>query len=250
MEYGRWAPVYEQIRAELGYAWELETAAATWLETALTGRAPPAPLERLRRRLSGRSVVVVGRAPRVGPPPIWRLGQRMGRWAIVAADGATGPCLEAGLVPEVIVTDLDGPVPTEIDANQRGSYVVVHAHGDNLPALREWVPAFPGELAGSWAGAPTPTLLNVGGFTDGDRAAYLAEHVGSGEIILWGFDFDLPALEEAGPRKAAKLRWAERALDHLAATSRCPIWRWKSDGSLEPYRGRSAQPEKRAASTK
>ncbi|MFZ1023964.1 MAG: 6-hydroxymethylpterin diphosphokinase MptE-like protein, partial [Thermoplasmata archaeon] len=149
------------------------------------------------------------------------------------------PCLEAGIVPTAIVTDLDGPVASELSANARGAFTVIHAHGDNIPALEEWVPHFTGELAGSWAGAPTPILLNVGGFTDGDRAAYLAAHVGARRVILWGFDFDRVEESDAASadRKRAKLEWARRLIGVLAERSTAPIVTWEIDGTLHPYVG-------------
>ncbi|MGB6500604.1 MAG: 6-hydroxymethylpterin diphosphokinase MptE-like protein, partial [Thermoplasmata archaeon] len=149
----------------------------------------------------------------------------------------TEACLSAGLVPTVVVTDLDGPVASEVTASGRGAAVVVHAHGDNLPALETWVPEFPGPVAGSWAGPPRPALFNVGGFTDGDRAAYLAEELGAHRILLWGFEFE--AVGETDPalraRKLAKLRWAKELLGELARYGRSPVLRWALDGSLAPY---------------
>ena len=156
----------------------------------------------------------------------------------MAADGATATCLDAGLVPQVIVTDLDGPVPAEIAANRRGSVVVIHAHGDNRPALGEWVPQFPGEVVGSWAGPPRPKLLNVGGFTDGDRAAYLADHLGAERVLLWAFDFAhaAPTDPAAHQLKLAKLSWADRVLGELAHDGRSPLLSWRPDGTFVPYR--------------
>ena len=52
---------------------------------------------------------------------------------------------------------------------------------------------------------------NFGGFTDGDRAAFLADELGAADLRFVGWDFDDPAV---GPEKARKLRWAERLL-HL-----------------------------------
>jgi 2-amino-4-hydroxy-6-hydroxymethyldihydropteridine diphosphokinase len=237
VEYSAWAPRYERIRAEFGFPFEREEAAAGLLESLLPEGAPEDPLPRVRARLEGREVIIAGLAPAAGPPPLWRRPAAPRASAIVAADGATATCLAAGIVPSVIVTDLDGPIPSEIAANRRGSLVVVHAHGDNLPALREWVPQFPGEVVGSWAGPPRGVLLDVGGFTDGDRAAYLAAHAGASRVLLWGFDFE--RVEETDPtvraRKLAKLAWARRLLGELADAGPVPILVWNSDGSLVPY---------------
>ncbi len=239
MEYPTWAPRYEAIARDFGFPFEREVRSAARLEELLSPAARVAPLDRVGRRLSGRDVVVVGLAPGAGPPPLWRLSAERPAPAVVAADGAAATCLDAGIVPAVVTTDLDGPLATEVGANRRGALVVVHAHGDNLSAIEEWVPQFPSELAGSWAGPPRGALVDVGGFTDGDRAVFLAEHVGARRIRLWGFDFR--AAEDADPvarqRKLAKLAWAERLIGELAAVGRCPIELWRRDGSVAPYPG-------------
>jgi uncharacterized Rossmann fold enzyme len=242
VEYTAWSPHYRRLAAELGYPFEREEAAARELEQLLPSSAREDPVGRLRRRLQGRSVVVVGLGPGAGAPPLDRLPARQ-HPVLLAADGATDRCLRAGLVPEVVVTDLDGPVPSEIAANARGALVVVHAHGDNGPALREWVPQFPGELVGSWAGPPRAGLVNFGGFTDGDRAAYLAEALGASEILLFGFDFervDEPD-PEAARRKRAKLGWARTLLELLARASTTPLAWWSPDGTRTPLSGAPPQ---------
>ena len=237
MEYAAWAGRYRAIQQEFGFSLEREAAAAEALEQRLRPRDRAAPLERLRRRIEGRDAIVVGRAPGAGPPPLWRLPALDRPPLLLVADGAAADCLAAGLVPSLIVSDLDGPVESEVTANGRGSLVVVHAHGDNVPAIERWVPEFPGELVGSWAGPPRPSLINVGGFTDGDRAAFLAEAMGARSIRLWGFDFE--RVRETDPerreRKLAKLRWARNLLGELAATSRVPLLTWRKDGTTVPY---------------
>jgi 2-amino-4-hydroxy-6-hydroxymethyldihydropteridine diphosphokinase len=239
VEYAKWAPHYERIRLEFGFPTDREEAAATLLETLLPPAARADPLVRVRHLLDGRDAIVVGLAPDAGPPPLWRRPARERPPVLVAADGATATCLAAGLVPTLVVTDLDGPVPSEIAANRRGSLVVVHGHGDNLPALSEWLPQFPGELVGSWSGPPRGPLINVGGFTDGDRAAFLSEHCGAPRILLWGFDFDHVKEPDAAKkaRKLAKLAWARELLALLAKQGRATLLTWHKDGSLEPYDG-------------
>jgi 2-amino-4-hydroxy-6-hydroxymethyldihydropteridine diphosphokinase len=247
VEYLRWAPVYAELSAELGLPFAREEEAFARLKEVLPDEARVDPLGRVARRLGGREVVVVGLAPDAGPPPLWRRPAAADRLAVVAADGATSPCLAAGLVPDVIVTDLDGPVPAELTASQRGSLVVVHAHGDNQAAVAQWVPEFPGELVGSWAGPPRDGVIDVGGFTDGDRAVYLAEHAGARRVLLWGFDFDrvVEADAHAAARKRQKLAWARRALAELVRTSPIPIEHWERDGTLTPYPAGTSGPSTR-----
>ncbi len=237
MEYARWAPQYARIQRAFGFPFEREERAARRLTELLPASQSPVALAEVARRLSSKEVVIAGLAPRLGAPPVWRLPTDRGRVALVAADGATARCLDAGLVPDVIVTDLDGPVASEVAANARGALVIVHAHGDNLAALERWVPEFAGDVYGSWAGPPTPELLDVGGFTDGDRSVFLAEHVGASEILLWAFDFAAVEDEESvgRERKLAKLSWANELIDWLAGGSRIPIYRWSPDGSRSRY---------------
>ncbi len=237
MEYRDWAPIYDRIRAEFGFPFEREAASADALEARAGERLAEDPLDRLRPVLAGQTVVVCGLAPGAGAPPLWRLPADTAPPILIAADGAAERCLAAALVPAIIVTDLDGPVASEVAANRRGSWVVLHAHGDNRPAIEEWADQFPGALAGSWAGPPRPRLLNVGGFTDGDRAVLLAEHLGAARILLWGFDFR--RVDEPDPahraRKLAKLAWARRILSEAARRSPARIDLWLPDGRQVPY---------------
>ena len=237
MEYATWAPQYARIRAQFGFPFDREEASASRLTALLRRGGARSGLAKAKERLNGRLVVVVGLAPGAGAPPLWRLTLGDVPPAVIAADGATAACLEAGIVPDLVVTDLDGPVPSEVTANARGALVVVHAHGDNRAAIERWVPEFAGEVLGSWAGPPTEDLVNVGGFTDGDRGVYLAEHLGARRILLWGFDFH--STEEADPaeraRKLEKLSVARDLLAFLAARTSTPIERWERDGTRRPY---------------
>jgi 2-amino-4-hydroxy-6-hydroxymethyldihydropteridine diphosphokinase len=243
VEYSRWAPRYARIASELGYDLARERSAAEALAALLPTEARDSPFQRCRARITGRTAIVVGLAPGAGAPPLHLLRGSASPSVVLAADGAAAPCLASGIVPDLVVTDLDGPVPSEIAANARGSLVVVHAHADNREPVARWVPEFTGALAGSWAGPPTESLLDVGGFTDGDRAAYLAEAGGARSILLWGFAFD--RAEERDPvertRKLRKLAFARDAIGFLAASSSVPLEEWRPDGSRRPIQGGAAE---------
>lgn len=237
VRYDEWAPVYERICAAFDFDLVAERRAADRLRALAPQLDATTTLTRARSRIEGRDTVVVGLAPAAGPPPLWRLPPGGRKPAILAADGATQTCLTAGIVPDVVVTDLDGPVPSEASAQARGAFVIVHAHGDNLAALERWVPQLAGDLGGSWAGPPTPALIDVGGFTDGDRAAYLAAACGARRVLLWGFDFTHAVEPDARSRerKLAKLQWAERALGWLVTHDGAPVYRWTRDGAVAAY---------------
>ena len=133
----------------------------------------------------------------------------------IAADGATAVLLGRGIVPDIVVTDLDGTFSAILEANLEGSIVVVHAHGDNLDALNRYVPKLE-KIIGTVQCRPPSGLYNFGGFTDGDRCVFLAQELGATSIKLVGFDFDD---ESVTPRKKRKLAWAKRLIELALARS-------------------------------
>ena len=66
----------------------------------------------------------------------------------IAADGATTALLKQNILPEIIVTDLDGNIEDQIYSNKKGSIIVVHAHGDNIQTIKKFVPIIPKTISG------------------------------------------------------------------------------------------------------
>ena len=129
--------------------------------------------------------------------------------ASIAADGAAAVLLRRGIVPDVVVSDLDGPFPAILEACQKKAIIVVHAHGDNLDALARYVPQLE-NVIGTCQCRPSGGLYNFGGFTDGDRSVFLAVELGASSIELVGFDFEDQSVT---PRKRKKLAWAKRLIE-------------------------------------
>jgi hypothetical protein len=210
VDWPAWEPLYRQILQDFGYSERADREAALLLDQLLD-RKRLARDRDLRRLLEDRVVVVAGPALE-GPLP---RGE-----ALISCDSAI-EALPVAAHPDVIVTDLDGAVERQVKANACCALAVVHAHGDNLAALRAWVPLFPGMLVGTCQGEPLGALRNFGGFTDGDRAVFLAAHHDAANVILAGFDFDRPRPKEGRDPaiKARKLAWARK----LVAEAGVPV---------------------------
>jgi hypothetical protein len=216
MDFSLWEKYYEQILLDFGYERGKDEEAAEVLAELSTGKSL-AGMEELKQLLVGNQVFVFGNGPSL--PKTVEDHQFEG--TLVAADGATSALMAKGIVPHIIVTDLDGKVEDQLAANEKGAIVVILAHGDNIPALKEWVPRFPGKIIPTAQSGPMKHLLNFGGFTDGDRATFLADHFNAKRIILVGFDFgsdrgwvsqeeyeDELDLSDRNKVKMRKLTWA------------------------------------------
>ena len=201
MDYEAWEPFYAQILKDFGFSREQDEAVAAELDRLLGGdRASHAELRRL---LGGKEVTVAGNGPNVADEI------EDSRGVLITADEATSIALEKGMRPAILVTDLDGTVAHQVKTNAEGTLAVVHGHGDNGPAVREWAPRFSGKTLATTQSKPTGRLRNFGGFTDGDRAVFLADHFGARRIHLVGFDFEHPSEKDLDKRtKQRKLDWA------------------------------------------
>ncbi|HUS76657.1 MAG TPA: 6-hydroxymethylpterin diphosphokinase MptE-like protein [Methanothrix sp.] len=204
MQFANWEPLYQSILQDFGFSPARDEEAAKLLAELLRGREQP--LQAAEAKVRGHSVVVVGNAPSLEKELD---GLQKSDAVFIAADGATSVLLRHGIVPDIVVTDLDGPFPAILKANSEGSIVVVHAHGDNLDALKKYVPQLE-RIIGTVQCRPPPGLYNFGGFTDGDRCVFLAKELGAASIKLVGFDFDD---ESVTPRKKKKLAWAKKLID-------------------------------------
>lgn len=234
MKWEEWEPFYLRIIHEMGYSIEDDRKAARVLRALL--------LEGDEYILREELKAVIGKKAYVfGAGPSLEVALRefdFSDGTLIAADGATSALLDASVVPEVIVTDLDGRIPDLKLANDRGSFMVIHAHGDNIDKLNVYVPLF-SRILGTCQTEPLDIVYNFGGFTDGDRAAFLAEELGAREITLVGFDFgetvgkwSKPSLREHSPvweSKRKKFEFAKELLEWLEKNGRARIEYLKPD---------------------
>ena len=199
MRYADWEPHYLEILDYFGFDRAGDEEAARLLASLLDRDN----LLSLAALAEGNDITVCGNAPCLKD----ELENVHG--IVFAADAAAEVLDNAGIRPDAIFTDLDGATDRFIDMNREGTIVVIHAHGDNMPLLRHWVPRFPGNIVGTTQAAPLPHVHNFGGFTDGDRAVFAAEELGASSITLAGFDLDD---KDVDPLKRGKLYWARKLL--------------------------------------
>lgn len=201
MNFATWNPVYERILADFGFD-RGEDERARDLLADLT---KPFDESRLGR-IDGATVAVAG----AGPSLASEIDRAADAEYVVAASTAADQLLAGGINPDLMVTDIDKNPETARRLTHEGIPVAVHAHGDNSPLVERWVPRLARKnVLPTTQVAPRKSVRNFGGFTDGDRGAFLADHFGASNIEFPGWDFDDSSV---GPMKAQKLRWAERLL--------------------------------------
>ncbi|WP_292370921.1 6-hydroxymethylpterin diphosphokinase MptE-like protein [Methanoregula sp. UBA64] len=201
MEFAAWEPHYVEILAYFGFSREDDEKAAELLAT-LVPRDDCAALASL---IKGRDVVVCGNAP--------CLAQELGRiqkgCVVLAADAAADVLYTHGIRPDAVFTDLDGATDLLLEMNAKGTIVVAHAHGDNIPLLNHWARRFTGPVVATTQSRPLEHVYNFGGFSDGDRAVFAADALGARSIAFAGFDLDD---KDVDPVKRGKLAWAKKLL--------------------------------------
>jgi uncharacterized Rossmann fold enzyme len=198
MEFEAWEPIYERIREEFGFQRENDEYARDVLKKI----SPKFRVKNLTK-FEGAKVMIVGGA-RCIKKELYMVEEVD---KIIAVSTAADVLLEEGVKIDMMVTDLDKNPGTSVRLSKRKIPVAIAAHGDNIECLRKWVPKCDlNYVIGTTQVEPIGNIVNYGGFTDGDRAAFLGDVLGADEIIFAGWDFDDRLM---GVEKKRKLKWAE-----------------------------------------
>ncbi|MFC7056889.1 6-hydroxymethylpterin diphosphokinase MptE-like protein [Halovenus salina] len=214
MNFETWEPVYGQILDDFGYPREGDQRAREALrelvEDQTDGNATAAVEETLAGlAFEGETVAVAGGAPGLEDDLV--AIERAS--VVVAASNAAETLRTLGVDVDCMVTDLDKVPETAQELATEGVPVAVHAHGDNIDVIESIVPAFDIEsVIPTTQARPTGPVYNFGGFTDGDRAAFLADAMGAERLLFPGWEFDD---ETVTAEKRQKLAWAARLLRWL-----------------------------------
>lgn len=138
----------------------------------------------------GKNVIVFGAGPSL-EEDISGLGSFLtsGKIVVIAADGAADALKAHSVDPEIVVSDLDSCSVEELVNASNNRLLIIHAHGDNVELMRQLMPKLGKRILGTTQIEPFDEVHNYGGFTDGDRACYIAASFMPRSIALAGMDF-------------------------------------------------------------
>jgi hypothetical protein len=249
MDMDTWIPVYREIARNLGLVEEEDRRASEDLLKFISRNRfiteSKISIEKMKALIEDRDCLLIGGGPTL-EEDVSDLSQRLegrpkdGGPVIITADGSTSVLISAGISPDIIVTDLDGGIEDQVKAVGDGAIMVLHAHGDNKVVVRKTVKQLSGMVIASTQIDPVevPGTVNFGGFTDGDRAAHLADSLGASSITLLAYDTSIVGdkLQDGGMRreiddrtmelKRRKLRWADRLLNMV---NRVPLKQYREN---------------------
>jgi len=235
MNLREWKLIYNKIMDDFGFDREGDLKSALLLKDLIEKLRNNISQEKINNIIRDKNIYVIGAGPSI-KKHIDKLKTLINRDRdiIISADGATKALLEEDIVPDIIVSDLDGDMESIMESNRKGSIVVVHAHGDNIEAIKKYLPRLKNIMGSFQTPNSIPGIINYGGFTDGDRCCFLAEYHGAKRIILCGMDFgeyitkySRPNLKESVERgddiKIKKLRYAKELIEYLKEHGKCEI---------------------------
>jgi 2-amino-4-hydroxy-6-hydroxymethyldihydropteridine diphosphokinase len=224
----QWFSWYDAILADFGFDRSADEESAKLLQNLL-GDDGLSPTDIKIKE----NVVIFGAGPSLKENVLEFKQINMENFSVICADGAVTALLEEDIVPEIVVTDLDGNIDDLLTSNHQGSIMVVHAHGNNMETLKKYVPKLENVL-GTTQSTPLKNIYNFGGFTDGDRCLFLAGKLKAKNIILAGMDFGKVVTKYSRPDidgelghvdsiKEKKLQYAKKLVEWMVENEEITI---------------------------
>ena len=218
-----WESKYREILKDFGYSRNKDAQSAKLLNSLLQKKTLSTGIRDL---IKNKPVFVIGAGPSL--PYCIPILKKHKKITKIVADGATKAIIENGLRPDIVVTDLDGDITSLKKAGSKNTIMVVHAHGDNSEKLH--LLKYFKNCVGTTQTKPIGKIHNFGGFTDGDRCVFLANHFQAKKIILLGMDFGNRIGRYSKTNvvnrttKIKKLRRGKKLLEWLAKKSESQLY--------------------------
>ena len=177
-----WKTRYREIRGMFEYKESDDIASAKKLNYIIEKKFPSS---NFKNKIFGKTIFVIGAGPSLDDAVT--VMKKYENVTKIVADGAVQALINHKIRPDILVTDLDGDIKSIKKIARTNIPIIVHAHGDNKERL-DIVKKFKNKI-GTTQSEKFGLLENFGGFTDGDRCVFLAEHFKAKKIILIGMDF-------------------------------------------------------------
>jgi len=210
-----WRKKYQEILQEFKFNEKQDIESAIILNSILR---KPISVKKIKKLVKGKTVFIIGSGPSLSVAiPVLKNFKTTLK---IVADSALKSLIANGIKPDIVVTDLDGDKESLLRVGKTNSIFVVHAHGDNIAKL-SLVENFK-NCIGTTQTKSFKNMQNFGGFTDGDRAVFLASYFEAKKIILFGMDFGkkIGRQSHTDPKdrkiKLKKLRKGKSLLEWLA----------------------------------
>ena len=217
-----WKKRYSEIRKEFNYSEKKDKESAVILNSIIKKSNIN---EKIISLVKDKTVFVIGSGPSLSTAiPILKNFKKTIK---IAADSSVKLLVENEIIPDIVITDLDGDESTLKKIGKK-SIFIVHAHGDNIEKL-EFVKKFT-KCIGTTQSNPFEKIQNFGGFTDGDRGVFLANHFDAKKIILFGMDFGEKIGRHSNTKKSErkiklmKLHRGELLLEWLSTITKSELF--------------------------
>ena len=218
-----WKTLFKEIRKEFGYKEIDDLHSAQKLNSFLKKEFLKKEFQEM---ISGKVVFVIGAGPSLSKSLSYI--KRCKNVTKIVADGAVQALLEKNIMPDILVTDLDGDLKSIKKIGKTKIPIIVHAHGDNFDRL-EMVKNF-SNVNGTTQTNRFGKIENFGGFTDGDRCVFLGEFFGAKKIVLIGMDFGQEIGKYSKQKvtnrkiKLKKLKFGKKILEWFASKSKAELY--------------------------
>ena len=221
---------YHEVIESLGLSEQRDIDSRDLLSKLLIEKPPP-NLTEIDDAIRGKVSLLMGAGPSAETDILGLEGWiNSERPFIAAADGAADALLARDIEADAILTDLDSCSEIVLlEQSAKGKPIIVHAHGDNLNLIESIVPKLGPGVLGSTQVMPVQNIVNIGGFTDGDRTGYFLAHFSPRIIVIAGMDlgpvegsFSKARVKTAQDNRSKdfrkiKLGWGKRSLEYLVS---------------------------------
>ena len=225
---------YQQICAFFNFDQSRDREARDYLFNLRHDFDPNILFKTISRQLNQKQPIFFG----AGPNLVYQLDEihnvlqnKRETFFLTAADGASLALKIKNIIPDLIVTDLDGLDHDDLlDFIEQKVILLIHGHGDNIEKLKnleQTIRSTRNLICTTQVDAKYP-VINPGGFTDGDRSVFFCHHLApkSQTFILLGYElrktigkFSKPDFKEAMPlnnKKRAKLDFCKKLLNSIS----------------------------------